>query len=358
MSDEKQGSPHAVRHLRPDTRPHEDHVAMPTGPITVLPELTDDDKESIALAHVYTQLQKLREPFDVIEKLPRPMWKGAWEDQRKGKCDECGGYHCLVNTIHLDYIGHAEVTQRLLDVDPMWDWEPVATDEHGLPLLDRFGGMWIYLTICGVTRRGYGDAAGKSPGTTAVKEIIGDAIRNAAMRFGVALDLWSKIDKQKGTSPDDETQNWEARERRGQGDSRSRGASERRERGDDDGAQQTPPRAANQDALDELATACDRNGYSIEYAKDRFAQDNKGKFIRDGSPAEIRRLTRKLITEAESEGARKSEPDGADPQPESGQSEPADSGAPDSGTGSADNQPGPGDEGPAQEPGDADEPIF
>ena len=40
-------------------------------------------------------------------------------------------------------------------------------------------------TVCGVTRIGVGD--GKS-----MKELIGDAIRNAAMRFGVALDLWSK----------------------------------------------------------------------------------------------------------------------------------------------------------------------
>src|SRR5690606_32615245 len=39
--------------------------------------------------------------------------------------------------------------------------------------------------ICGVTRIGVGD--GKS-----AKECIGDAIRNAAMRFGVALDLWAK----------------------------------------------------------------------------------------------------------------------------------------------------------------------
>ena len=30
------------------------------------------------------------------------------------------------------------------------------------------------------------------PGLNATKEAIGDAIRNAAMRFGVALDLWAK----------------------------------------------------------------------------------------------------------------------------------------------------------------------
>ena len=51
--------------------------------------------------------------------------------------------------------------------------------------------MWIRLTVCGVTRLGYGDAQGKSGGN-AMKERIGDALRNAAMRFGAALDLWHK----------------------------------------------------------------------------------------------------------------------------------------------------------------------
>lgn len=87
----------------------------------------------------------------------------------------------------LDYVGHAAVTDRLLTVDPTWTWEPFAIDEHGLPLPDQAGNLWIRLTICGVTRIGVGD--GKN-----MKERIGDAIRNAAMRFGVALDLWAKED--------------------------------------------------------------------------------------------------------------------------------------------------------------------
>src|SRR5581483_6823368 len=80
-------------------------------------------------------------------------------------------------------------------VDPEWTWTPVAHDEHGLPRLDEHGGLWIILTVCGVKRLGYGDAGGKK-GPNAVKEAIGDAIRNAAMRFGVALDLWAKEDLQ------------------------------------------------------------------------------------------------------------------------------------------------------------------
>lgn len=85
----------------------------------------------------------------------------------------------------LDFVGHAAVTDRLLTVDPEWTWEPLAVDDRGLPVLDHAGNLWIRLTICGVTRIGVGD--GKS-----AKECIGDALRNAAMRFGVALDLWAK----------------------------------------------------------------------------------------------------------------------------------------------------------------------
>jgi hypothetical protein len=53
--------------------------------------------------------------------------------------------------------------------------------------------MWIRLTVCGVTRLGYGHAGSKTGGD-AIKEVIGDALRNAAMRFGAALDLWHKGD--------------------------------------------------------------------------------------------------------------------------------------------------------------------
>ena len=90
----------------------------------------------------------------------------------------------------LDYVGHAAVTDRLLTVDPEWTWDFAETDPAtGKPSLrhsiDPDGNLWIRLTICGVSRIGVGD--GKN-----AKERIGDAIRNAAMRFGVALDLWAK----------------------------------------------------------------------------------------------------------------------------------------------------------------------
>lgn len=92
----------------------------------------------------------------------------------------------------LSYVGHAAITARLLDVDPLWTWEPMGTTAEGLPLLDADGGLWIRLTVNGMTRIGYGHAPGsKAPGDR-TKELIGDALRNAAMRFGAALDLWHK----------------------------------------------------------------------------------------------------------------------------------------------------------------------
>jgi hypothetical protein len=78
----------------------------------------------------------------------------------------------------LDFVGHGWLNQRLLDVDPLWDWEPFALADNGLPLFDEHGGLWIRLTIAGKTRIGYGDAAGKK-GANAVKEAIGDALRNS-----------------------------------------------------------------------------------------------------------------------------------------------------------------------------------
>jgi hypothetical protein len=143
-------------------------------------------------------LAKLREPFDLklISKLPKPtkaQTDAVKADYKAGiRCTLCGTWH-HPQVQHLDYVGHAALTDRLLDADPEWNWEPCAVNPDGSPVLDKDGGMWIKLTVCGVTRLGYGDAESKN-GPNATKERIGDALRNAAMRFGAALDLWSKVD--------------------------------------------------------------------------------------------------------------------------------------------------------------------
>lgn len=149
-------------------------------------------------------LRKLREPFPQSEVRYRPQpwckrcsetqgWPKVCQDHRLVKCNNCNGQKITDAHICLKFIGHAEATNRLLNVDPFWDWEPMALDPAGLPQYDGNRGMWIRLTVCGMTRIGYGDATGKN-GANAVKEIIGDAIRNAGMRFGMALDLWTSSD--------------------------------------------------------------------------------------------------------------------------------------------------------------------
>lgn len=145
-----------------------------------------------------TGLELLRAPFPAshISKLPKPTKKQTEEvrnDFKKGvRCKICGTWH-HPNVVHLDYVGHAALTDRLLDCDPEWNWAPVAVNDDGTPRTDENGGMWIKLTVCGVTRLGYGHPDGKKGGD-AIKELIGDALRNAAMRFGAALDLWHKGD--------------------------------------------------------------------------------------------------------------------------------------------------------------------
>lgn len=151
---------------------------------------------------IKTGLALLREPFppNLISKLPKET-KAQREAREKDKslivwkCELCGGAHHKAAN-HLDYVGHAALTDRLLDADPSWNWEPLAFTPEGLPAFDKAGGLWIKLTVCGQTRLGYGHAASKpnqDPGARE-KEVIGDALRNAAMRFGAALDLWHKGD--------------------------------------------------------------------------------------------------------------------------------------------------------------------
>lgn len=158
-------------------------------------------------------LEILRQPFPAhqISRLPKPTKAQTDEvkaDFKKGiRCDECGAWH-HPKVVHLDYVGHAALTDRLLNADPAWYWEPLAV-ENGLPVMDNLGGMWIKLTVCGVTRLGYGHAGDKSGGD-AIKEVIGDALRNAAMRFGAALELWHKGDLHKKPEPGNDDDSFDA----------------------------------------------------------------------------------------------------------------------------------------------------
>lgn len=81
----------------------------------------------------------------------------------------------------LDFVGHAAVTDRLNQVLGL-DWHYTVDD-----LFSIEGTVWIRgtFTVLGCSRVEYGDG-------TDAKEAIGNFIRRGAMRFGVALDLWSR----------------------------------------------------------------------------------------------------------------------------------------------------------------------
>lgn len=144
-------------------------------------------------------------PPDQVEKKPQTLRR---DDQDKGRCENnrysadghfCGGWHA--RAIHLDYVGHAGITMRLNEVvtPAGWSWEPVAFNPDGTPNTGRE--FWIRLTVLGVTKYGVGDDFNGS-----AKQAIGDALRNAALRFGIATYLWSKSDASKviaaGGDPD------------------------------------------------------------------------------------------------------------------------------------------------------------
>ncbi|MGW2863354.1 hypothetical protein [Streptomyces sp. NPDC001205] len=160
----------------------------PTPHTQIQPDLTPTQLAALA---------ELRTPFPTEAIQYRPSIKcRACDNNPSGDCNEHVRIYCeaclrWVSECHVDlaYIGHADTTDRLLNADPMWSWEPLAFDERGLPQFDGFGGLWIRLTVCGMTRLGYGDS-GDRKGPNALKEAIGDALRNAGMRFGMALDLW------------------------------------------------------------------------------------------------------------------------------------------------------------------------
>lgn len=152
----------------------------------------------------------------------------AGVDHIIAKCPECGQRVSKAH-LHLNFVGHADATRRLLQADPRWTWRPMARDvdpetlraaiatgnpeivkmviEAAPPAITEIPnangyverGMWMWLVVHDehgreVVTPGFGDATGKAWGVTALKEVIGDGIRNAGMRRGLALDLWRRMD--------------------------------------------------------------------------------------------------------------------------------------------------------------------
>jgi hypothetical protein len=93
----------------------------------------------------------------------------------------------------LSFVGHADVTKMLLEVDSAWTWEPTAFDADGLPAYRVENGMAHmagWMTVHGVRRLGVGSCLPNKPDL--LKELISDLIRNCGMRFGFCLSLWTK----------------------------------------------------------------------------------------------------------------------------------------------------------------------
>jgi len=129
----------------------------------------------------------------------------------------CGGYHTPSN--HIDFIGHAAIEKRLIEVVGPDGYTLTAADPDvhlatieaygraGLqdearayirtapPKIDAFGGCNLVLNVLGEERIGYGWARGTfmKPGDK-VKAARSDAFRNAAMRLGLGIDLWLSKD--------------------------------------------------------------------------------------------------------------------------------------------------------------------
>ena len=47
----------------------------------------------------------------------------------------------------MSYLNHAIVTDRLIQVDPNWSWEPMGLNLNGTPMIDAVVGIWIRLTV-------------------------------------------------------------------------------------------------------------------------------------------------------------------------------------------------------------------
>jgi hypothetical protein len=94
--------------------------------------------------------------------------------------------------MQLDFVGHADITRLLIEIDPTWRWVPIAWDE-GRPKVHVENGMatmWGELQLLGHARLGVGSV--RADKADLDKELVSDFLRNAAMRFGICLSLWTK----------------------------------------------------------------------------------------------------------------------------------------------------------------------
>lgn len=111
------------------------------------------------------------------------------------------------NGFMADYVGHADVTKMLIEIDPLWSWEPVSwvdgrpnievkevtlKKRDGTTRVSRIATMWGFMTVLGKSLPCVGSA--NADKEDCEKELIGDLIRNGALRFGICINLWARTD--------------------------------------------------------------------------------------------------------------------------------------------------------------------
>lgn len=95
----------------------------------------------------------------------------------------------------MSYISHAIITERLSEVDPNWTFRPIATYTYADPNTGRLHceGVEVELTVCGVSRVEAGGPTRQDGFPNEIKNAYSDAIKRAAMRFGVGLSMWDSL---------------------------------------------------------------------------------------------------------------------------------------------------------------------
>jgi hypothetical protein len=137
--------------------------------------------------------RQLREPLpaDQIGKLPKiPR---AQQNDRKQGCRYCGGYHVpIADNLHVDYVAHAIVTDKLNTIVGQDGWglaiDLLKESKDGEHVI----GILATLTIAGLSKQEAGDPGKRSTWGEELKLAISDWLPRAAMRFGLGLEVWAK----------------------------------------------------------------------------------------------------------------------------------------------------------------------
>lgn len=94
----------------------------------------------------------------------------------------------------LTFISHGLITARLNEVDPAWsntiDEVYTYADAQGRTHCE---GVLLTLTVGGVSRQEMGGPQRQDGFTNECKNAASDALKRAAMRFGVALSMWDSL---------------------------------------------------------------------------------------------------------------------------------------------------------------------